>query len=149
MTATTLTREQCCRDQHATSSIDRPPTLFGRTSPWPVVEAGHNLANRAVGYALEQRPRDEAVRSLLEQTADRDVAHMAWHYLAFTRFDVGYAPQAQALFFLDDVLGDLDERQRRQALPLHRAGVWLRDRLARLRRKLRLPPTGGRLRLAV
>lgn len=113
-----------------------------------VVEAGYNLATRAIG-ALEQVPREDAVRALLEQAADRDVANMAWHYLAFSRFDVGYAPQADAYFLVQDMLREIDERQRREVLPLHRAGAWARARLGQLRRRLRLPPTGGRLRPAV
>jgi hypothetical protein len=148
MTTTASTRRPTSPAQPTPKVIERPPTLFGRQSPWPLVHAGHTLATRAIGYALEQVPRDDAVRALLAEATDRDVARMAWHYLAFSRFDVGIAAQAHAFFLLEDVLRELDERARREALPLHRAGKYLRHRLGQLRRRIR-PPMGGRLRPAI
>lgn len=131
MTATTLERPVPTVSE-APTSIARPPTLFGQNSPWPLVQAGHALASRALACALQDLPRATALALLGEQTSERDVAQMADHYLAFTRFEVPSTVQTQALFLVEDLLNEIDQRQRQQSQVLLRLARWWRELIAGL-----------------
>lgn len=148
MTAATLERTWGAQAD-AQPVTERPPTLFGQTSPWPLVQAGHTLARQAIGCALEALPRDVAVKTLIDQLPDRDVARMADHYLAFTSFDVPSTVQTQALFLVEDVQHELEQRQRRTNGPVSRLARWLGARLTgRAVDRSDSRTTGGRLRPA-
>jgi hypothetical protein len=135
MVTTVLDREVDLSAAHADSApptprrekpnLQRPPTLFGQTSPWELVEAGHALARQAIGYRSEGVGFDDAAAKLLQPDLRRDVLQMARDYLAYTRFDVPLETQVDALFVLDDVLYRLDLRQQRNG--------WLARALARMR----------------
>ena len=109
-------------------SLRRPPTLFGQTSPWELVEAGHALAQQAAAYRCAGVGFDDAAEKLLQPDPRRDVLQMGRDYLAYTRFDVPLDRQVDALFVLEDVLYRLDLRQQRTgrlARALARVRNWL------------------------
>ena len=108
-------------------SLRRPPTLFGQTRPWELVEAGHALAQHAVAYRCAGVGFDDAAK-LLQPDLRRDVLQMGRDYLAYTQFDVPLETQVDALFVLDDELDRLDLRQqrnRRLARAIARMRTWL------------------------
>jgi hypothetical protein len=79
-----------------------PPTLFGRESSAELVEAGYDLARRAIGKALERVPVADAVRGLTELAEHHDqVLRMAEDYLGYTTFDVPLAAQVDALVLVE------------------------------------------------
>lgn len=108
--------------------LDRPPTLFGEQSDPDVVHAGYDLARRAIGYALENVPLRDAIGALVTETPSRDALHMAFDYLAYTRFDdVPRSEQVEAFFLVEDARAEFDRHSsRRFELGLGR--VWRRLR---------------------
>ena len=108
------------------SSLRRPPTVFGQRSSWEVVERGYAVACRAVGYALEAVAVPDAVAALVAEE-DRDALEMAHDYLACTPFAVARSQQVAALFLLEDALYTLDYADRR------RGAAWNAMRRARQR----------------
>lgn len=105
MTATLLTPDIEARHtepdvRQRGADLQRPPTIFGRQSPWELVVSGHTAARRAIGLALEDVKFDEAVAALA-QAFGPDQLRMAHDLLGWTRFDVPLHHQVQALFMVE------------------------------------------------
>jgi hypothetical protein len=96
--------------QREATDIQRPPTLFGQQSPWELVTAGHGAARRAIGLALERVEAPEPEKSLADSFSV-DELRMAFHFLAWTRFDVPVPEQASALFLIEAALNLAQEMQ--------------------------------------
>jgi hypothetical protein len=116
------------------AEIQRPPTVFGKESPWELVVAGHHVARRASGLALDQVGIDDATDALV-RSASRDELRMAFHMLAWTRFDVPLSDQVNALFLVEDTLNAKERVHHGRSLATIAAkvGDWLRgvrDRLS-------------------
>jgi HEAT repeat protein len=80
-----------------------PPTRLGREGSAELVEAGYDLARRAIGKALERVPVADAVHGLTELAEHRDeVLRMAEDYLGYTTFDVPLTAQVGALALVED-----------------------------------------------
>jgi len=116
------------------TEIERPPTMFGKDSPWQLVVAGHAAARRAIGFALEQVGLDAAT-DILRRTYSRDELRMAFHFLAWTRFDVALSEQVNALFLIEDALNHTERVHRRSRLAAlaAEAADKLRERWDRVR----------------
>jgi hypothetical protein len=91
-----------------------PPTLFARQAAPQLVEAGYDLARRAIGKALERVPFDQAVRSLTELAERRDdVLRMAQDFLGYATFEVPLAAQADALALVERARAQVADQPRR------------------------------------
>lgn len=116
MTATVLDREHLPRSSEpvvGSRNLERPPTLFGRESDWDVVQAGYDIARRAIGYAMENVALPDAIASLAEDAPSPDALRMAFDYLAYTRFeDVPRSEQVEAFFIVEDARAAYDRRSR-------------------------------------
>jgi hypothetical protein len=100
--------------------VTTPPTLFARQAPQALVEAGHDLARRAIGKALERVPFDDAVRALIE-LADHsdDELRMAQDHLGYATFDVPLAAQVDALMLVEGARSRLAEQSAPRSI-IHR-----------------------------
>lgn len=144
MTATVLDRFQVparpetrCEPTAGSRDVERPPTLFGRQSDRELVEAGYDLARRAIGYALEDVPLRDAISSVVQEAPSRGALRIAFDYLAYVRFeDVPRSTQVQALFLVEDARSAYDRRSvpvlaRRFSFVWQRVRSWLADAMNR------------------
>lgn len=118
----------------------RPPTLFGKQSPWELVVEGHAAARRAIGLALEEVTFDEAVGALAGEFR-ADQLRMAHDLLGWTSFDVPLHHQVEALFLVEHarIVEPRPAQPPGLRSALARAASWLR----RVRDRVREGLTGG------